>query len=45
MDVFHSSMQHWNGDKSPVDSKTDQQNVENVTEALEWLGFTVQIVT
>jgi len=45
IDVFHSSMRHWDDDSSIIDGATDKRNVDNITRALEWRGFTVQIVT
>lgn len=45
IDVFHSSMNHWENDLSPIDGKTDEQNVDNVTRALESRGLTVRVVT
>lgn len=45
IDVFHNSMRHWNHDSSPIDGKTDERNVDNITRALEWRGFNVRIVT
>ena len=45
IDVFHSSMGHWSNDSSPINAKTDERNVDNITRALEWRGFTVRIVT
>jgi hypothetical protein len=45
VDVFHSSMQRWENDPSVIDGITDEKNVDNVTRALEFKGFTVRIVT
>jgi hypothetical protein len=45
IDVFHSSMQRWMNNPSVIDSKTDEQNVDNVTRALESRGLEVRIVT
>jgi len=45
IDVFHSSMRHWSNDSSVIDGKTDERNVDNITRALEWRGFTVRIVS
>lgn len=45
IDLFHSSMDHWDNDSSPIDGKTDEQNVDNVTRALESRGLTVRVVT
>lgn len=45
IDVFHSSMRRWSNDSSLIDGKTDERNVDNITRALEWRGFSVRIVT
>ena len=45
IDVFHSSMDHWENDSTPIDGKTDEQNVDNTTRALESRGLTVRVVT
>ncbi len=45
LDIFHSSMRHWENDSSVIDGSNDERNVDNVTRALEWRGFNVRIVT
>ena len=44
IDVFHSSMDHWENDSMAIDRKTDKRNVDNITRALEARGFTVRVV-
>ena len=44
IDVFHSSMNHWENDTTAIDSKTDERNVDNITRALESRGLTVRVV-
>ena len=45
IDVFHSSMQHWKDDDSAIDGTTDEENLDNITRALESRGLNVRIVT
>ncbi len=44
LDVFHGSMSHWENDDSLIGEQADKQNVDNVTRALEWRGFSVYVV-
>ena len=44
IDVFHGSMRHWTDDNSDIDEETDRRNVDNITRALEWRGFSVRII-
>jgi hypothetical protein len=46
MDIFHSSIKAWEGGNCPsIDSATDKRIVDNISRALEWRGWSVQVVT
>jgi hypothetical protein len=45
IDVFHSTIQRWDGEETPISNVEDSRITQNILEALEWRGWTAEVVS
>ena len=45
IDVFHSTIRTWDGEKSSISTDDDRRITQNILDALTWRGWIAEIVT